>query len=230
MTDLGKLLVLLVTGSREYDDEASVRRCLSMALPFEHVLVLHGGCPRGADALAHAFLSQLEHPGMRVVPMPADWQKHGNKAGPIRHQQMVDRAVSERAIGARIVCVAFWDGVSSRTRDCIRRAVVAGIETAIVPPEWVGLSSRPVPRALGAHQRPRLVGRESVGLGGRVSEGEVTQPSSNHRQLTPAEVADLFLEGWSIDALAARQSCSTECVERVLRKEFLMRVEEDEDE
>ena len=55
----------------------------------------------------------------------AKWDELGKKAGPIRNQEMVDAGAD--------LCVAFWDGKSRGTLDCIKRAVVAGIPVQIIP-------------------------------------------------------------------------------------------------
>jgi hypothetical protein len=55
----------------------------------------------------------------------AKWDELGKKAGPIRNQEMVDAGAD--------LCLAFWDGNSSGTLDCIKKAVKAGIPVRIVP-------------------------------------------------------------------------------------------------
>lgn len=59
----------------------------------------------------------------RDIPVdryPADWNKHGRSAGPIRNQQMIDTNPDG--------VIAIWDGQSADTRDLISRAKAAGIE------------------------------------------------------------------------------------------------------
>lgn len=62
----------------------------------------------------------------RDIPVdryPADWNKHGKYAGPIRNQQMIDTNPDG--------VIAIWDGQSADTRDLISRAEVAGIEVFV---------------------------------------------------------------------------------------------------
>lgn len=80
----------MVTGSRHYTDRDAVRYHLLQywpaydGQPFE---VLHGAA-RGADTLAAEEAEQVD--GMRVRAFPADWQRFGRAAGPIRTRQMLD--------------------------------------------------------------------------------------------------------------------------------------------
>lgn len=133
---------LLVTGSRHYSDVEIVRRWLHNAFEYlsveeweeisfnevnvvlpssERVVLVHGGA-RGLDSLAATLWSM--HGGGSVEAHPADWEKHGKAAGPIRNQEMVN-------LGADL-CLAFPLGESRGTRDCIYRALLAGIPTFVV--------------------------------------------------------------------------------------------------
>lgn len=94
---------ILVTGSRDWDDEVSLALALGFAVgeglsidPNSAVVIVHGDCPTGADAIAARLAT--DH-GVPVEAYPADWNEHGRAAGPIRNEQMV-------ALGAD-VCLAF---------------------------------------------------------------------------------------------------------------------------
>jgi hypothetical protein len=43
------------------------------------VLLVHGACPRGADAIADADATRT--PGYRIEAHPADWRRYGRAAG-----------------------------------------------------------------------------------------------------------------------------------------------------
>jgi hypothetical protein len=89
---------ILVTGSRDWDDEAGVRAALTeltAGQPGPHVVV-HGACPTGGDALADRIAADL---GLPVERHPADWRRFGRSAGYRRNAAMV-------ALGAD-VCLAF---------------------------------------------------------------------------------------------------------------------------
>lgn len=109
---------VLVTGSRNWTNEAAVYSALTELIRTSNrITVVHGACPTGADAIAHHWATSV--PGATAEPHPAEWDRHGKAAGPIRNQQMVD-------LGAD-VCLAFLLGESRGTRDCMRRAEAAGI-------------------------------------------------------------------------------------------------------
>ena len=74
----------------------------------------HGDAP-GADRLAARFgISR----GWEVTPFPAEWKKHGNAAGPIRNQQMLDTFLPD-------IVIAFPGGKG--TADMVQRAFEAGV-------------------------------------------------------------------------------------------------------
>jgi hypothetical protein len=49
-------------------------------------VIIHGAAP-GADTLAGQWAADK---GIPVEAFPADWEKHGRAAGPIRNKQMLD--------------------------------------------------------------------------------------------------------------------------------------------
>jgi len=117
---------ILVTGSRVWPDSKEVQARIVQVIvnqPYgTHVVVVHGDCPTGADRAAREFLDDIEKQNLDYISQethPADWNKHGKAAGPLRNQEMVD-------LGAD-VCLAFPLGESRGTRDCMRRAEAAGI-------------------------------------------------------------------------------------------------------
>jgi hypothetical protein len=122
---------ILVTGSRAWDDWVTVWTALEDAIEEAYrkgrreYVVVHGGA-KGADQIAADFCEDqagwyddYANQVLAVERHPADWDKHGKAAGPIRNQAMVD-------LGAD-VCLAFQIGDSRGTADCIRRAEKAGI-------------------------------------------------------------------------------------------------------
>lgn len=98
-----------IVGSRDYDDLAEVEDFVK-SLPKDTV-VISGGA-RGVDSAAEGHARDC---GYTVEVFPADWSKHGNSAGAIRNQEIVN---------ACDLLVAFWDGDSAGTRismDMARR-------------------------------------------------------------------------------------------------------------
>ncbi|GAB2666505.1 SLOG family protein [Nocardia goodfellowii] len=120
-----KKLRILLTGSRSWTDRTTVHQALA-----EHhnqdiaLTVVHGDNPHGADRIARNWC--IRHTDVTEERHPADWERHGKAAGPIRNAHMVE-------LGADLV-LAFPLPSSRGTHDCINRAKTAGIPIRIVPP------------------------------------------------------------------------------------------------
>jgi hypothetical protein len=111
---------VLVTGSREWDDAQELRLALihATALRLDSVIIVHGACPTGADALAAEWAQDY---GVTPEPHPADWDAYGKAAGPRRNAEMV-------ALGADLCLAFFKRGAGNRgTSDCASQALAAGI-------------------------------------------------------------------------------------------------------
>ena|SRR5271156_3821389 len=103
---------ICVTGGRHFDETAYIFAVLDA----HHVEVLiHGDCPTGLDHWADEWAKARQIP---VRKFPADWDKFGRAAGPIRNQQMVDS-------GEMDYLLMFPGG--RRTYDMYDKAQKAGI-------------------------------------------------------------------------------------------------------
>ncbi|MFF9309957.1 SLOG family protein [Streptomyces sp. NPDC014748] len=117
---------VLVTGSRDWLTPdtvwAALNDCLNTALHADRrLIVMHGDCPRGADAhaalwagVASQFTDQVS-----VEPHPADWQQHGKAAGYRRNAEMVQLGADQ--------CLAFIRNQSRGASHTVRLAEAAGI-------------------------------------------------------------------------------------------------------
>ncbi len=116
---------ILVTGDREWDDYQTVLSELEKFSAPETVLI-HGAC-RGADIICAEIATAL---GFVVKAFPADWEKFGKGAGPIRNQQMI----TENHLLPDDLCLAFHNNIenSRGTRDMLSRAEKAGIKTKLI--------------------------------------------------------------------------------------------------
>lgn len=114
---------ILVTGSRDWEDELMIRYALKQYLPpadqWFVPTVMHGAC-RGADKIAAAQALDL---GFVVQDFPADWKTHGMKAGVLRNLQMLD-------CGPDVV-LAFRRNGSRGTTHCIEAAKARGIPVVV---------------------------------------------------------------------------------------------------
>jgi hypothetical protein len=86
---------LLITGSRSWTDETTIRREL-LARYRPGAVLVSGACPKGADAMCERAWRQL---GGQVERHPADWQRYGRRAGMVRNEAMAVLGADE--------CLAF---------------------------------------------------------------------------------------------------------------------------
>jgi hypothetical protein len=112
---------VLVCGGRDYRDTQHVCAVLDAlhALTPIH-FIIHGNA-RGADSEA-AYWAKTRM--VQEIACPAEWSKHGKRAGPIRNQNMLGHNPS--------LVVAFPGGAG--TRDMVKRARLAGKNVVEVHP------------------------------------------------------------------------------------------------
>ena len=110
---------VIVAGSRDFDDYNLLRNTLDELFPKRDIEIVSGNA-RGADRLGERYADER---WLNCMKFPAEWNKYGKGAGPIRNQEMADYAD---------ILVAFWDYHSSGTRDMINRATLAGLEIHII--------------------------------------------------------------------------------------------------
>lgn len=129
---------VLVCGDRNWTNQAIILRELhTVEDEFdEYITVVIHGDARGADTLAGLAARQMcgyEHPKEQVddnTPKlevyPAQWDKFGRAAGPIRNQQMLDE-------GKPDLVLAFHADIenSKGTKDMVNRARKAGIPVKV---------------------------------------------------------------------------------------------------
>jgi hypothetical protein len=101
---------VLVTGSRTWTDAAWIRRELTCELlnrPDSPFILVHGKARSGADVIANAWAVEYKNLGnlVEIEPHPADWARHGRRAGMIRNAEMV-AAGADRCLAFIHTCVA----------------------------------------------------------------------------------------------------------------------------
>lgn len=104
---------ILVCGGRSYGDVDKVFEildCINTLTPISYLV--HGNA-KGADRLAEDWAIQA-----KVCPLsyPADWEKHGKTAGPIRNKQMLDNNPDIRLV------VAFPGGAGTKNMAALAKA------------------------------------------------------------------------------------------------------------
>lgn len=94
---------LIIAGGRDFDNEELMLKSLNWYQITEVVC----GKAKGADSLGEKLANKFQIP---VVAFPADWEKNGKAAGPIRNVEMGNYADA---------LIAFWDGKSKGTKHMI---------------------------------------------------------------------------------------------------------------
>ena len=97
----------IIAGGRDYHNYNHVRAMLDHFRKEHTITEVVSGGAKGADALGEQYAEEM---GITLKIYPADWQKHGRAAGPIRNQKMGDYADQ---------LVAVWDGKSKGTKNMI---------------------------------------------------------------------------------------------------------------
>jgi len=120
-------VAILVTGSRDWNNEQAIREVLER-FKGRDVLVIHGAA-LGADDIAAHEAARL---GYWTNPHPADWRKHGRKAGPMRNSTMVSALVVKAELGHECHVFAFPLPQSSGTWDCVNKAKAAGFRVEVI--------------------------------------------------------------------------------------------------
>lgn len=117
-------LKVLVCGDRSWTNTRLILECMK-ALYYEMGYdTLIEGEARGADKIAANCAHYL---GMAVLDFPADWEKFGKAAGPIRNQRML-------TVGKPDLVVAFHNNIeeSRGTKDMINKAKKACIPCYLI--------------------------------------------------------------------------------------------------
>jgi hypothetical protein len=113
---------VLVCGGRYYGDWEQAYKVLGEIREKRGITVVIHGDAVGADRIAGDWANGQS---LAVIKCPADWDRHGRAAGPIRNQKMLDDHHPE-------LVVAFAGGRG--TADMVCRAKAAGIEVMEVSP------------------------------------------------------------------------------------------------
>lgn len=77
---------IIVCGGRDYIDQAAAFHALDRAHQHRPIALVIHGAARGADTLAGEWAAAR---GIECQPCPADWNKHGRRAGPLRNTHML---------------------------------------------------------------------------------------------------------------------------------------------
>lgn len=92
---------LAIIGSRDFNDYNLLVKTLE---PYKSkVTLVVSGAARGADILGEKWAKENN---IQTLIFPADWDKHGKRAGFIRNEDIIRNCDG---------VIAFWDGISKGT-------------------------------------------------------------------------------------------------------------------
>ncbi len=116
---------LLVCGDRNFDNWKLLNEEMDkimLSCQIGESLTIIEGEAKGADFLARVWAIYYGHP---FVAFPADWNKYGKGAGPIRNKQMLDEGKPDKVL-------AFLKKGSVGTANMIKQAKDAGVPVVVV--------------------------------------------------------------------------------------------------
>jgi len=108
----------IIAGGRDFDDYEFLKKNIE-ELDIE-INEIVSGKAKGADTLGERYATEKE---ISIKGFPADWNKFGKGAGPIRNKQMAEYAD---------VLIAFWDSKSKGTKSMINLAKKNDLEVHVI--------------------------------------------------------------------------------------------------
>lgn len=110
---------IIICGTRTFnDDELLYDKLDKITKDMTDVEIISGAC-EGADNIGEKYAKDK---GLLLKVFPANWDKYGAAAGPLRNEQMLNYALQEKAL-----VVAFWNGKSRGTSNMIKIAKNSGV-------------------------------------------------------------------------------------------------------
>lgn len=113
---------LIIAGSRDINENVALLRIdhlLSLVpLSADQITEVVSGGARGPDRAGEVW---AKIHGIRLRVFPADWEKHGRAAGPLRNIEMAKYVGTEGAL------LPIWDGRSPGTRHMMQVAREHGL-------------------------------------------------------------------------------------------------------
>lgn len=120
------LLKVIIAGCRHYAERCYVAEAMEAwreAYPNRRITEVVWGCAAGIDSLGAEWATEQR---IQLKAFPADWNRYGRAAGPIRNERMAEYADA---------LVAIWDGRSKGTYNMIQEANRHGLLVFVYYPE-----------------------------------------------------------------------------------------------
>lgn len=100
---------VIIAGSRGVNDYSLVVQAVERS--GYNITEVVSGCATGIDTLGEQWARANNIP---IKEMPADWNRHGRSAGPMRNRQMAEYADA---------AIVVWDGKSRGTRNMVENMI-----------------------------------------------------------------------------------------------------------
>lgn len=104
----------IIAGTRTLEDEDIIFKAIELS-GFDITEVVCGDC-RGVDKKGEEWAKDN---GIPVSHFKAYWEHFGDRAGPLRNQEMAEYADA---------LIAVWNGTSTGTKDMIKKAKISGLK------------------------------------------------------------------------------------------------------
>ena len=167
---------VIIAGSRDFSDYNILREQCNAVLADKsqtHQIIIVSGAARGADRLGEQYAAER---GYAISRKPADWNKYGRAAGPIRNEEMAKEADA---------LIAFWDGESRGTKNMIELASKHHLESIIIWSQMTKLQTMTGIKDIADKLTQMSVGQvnelamiKDLGEQVRAREREASNPSS----------------------------------------------------
>lgn len=123
------MIRIIIAGSRKFNDYSKMLNKLDelgthLLATMDDIEIVSGHAS-GADTLGERFAKAYHYP---LKIFPAEWDKYGKAAGPIRNEQMAKYA----AEADRGMLIAFPIGESRGTKNMIKLAKQYGLEVNVI--------------------------------------------------------------------------------------------------
>lgn len=86
----------------------------------DKTITIISGTANGADQLGERYAKEK---GYKLEYYPADWERYGNAAGPLRNTQMAKAADD---------VIVFWDGKSAGTKNMMEAAEKENVPCTVI--------------------------------------------------------------------------------------------------
>lgn len=133
-------LIIIVTGSRHWEDPEPIHRNLDSLLKEHNYLAVVSGGATGADNIAETWAARNLNVHSFTDPVTdEEWKTHGKAAGVIRNRRLIAKALElQEATQAEIYVLGFPLPGSRGTWDMIGACKEAGFHGKVIQPTEKG--------------------------------------------------------------------------------------------